>query len=1095
MRVLYVATDLREADALQQEVKKAAPKLAFEVCSGTAEARTRVEKTPAYDAMLLDNSLPENEQLQIVQHIRSKQLPLPVVALVAQGAAASSALVSAVDECVTRGPRLAERLAPGVRLAIERYRVVSTMTRENDRLKRSEARLRLIIEALPAGVVLVDQAGKILAMNLAGAALVGTAGPSDVVGREVYSLADDDGAQQLRGLVTRALTGERGKVDFHCLGPDGSARTLQLEALCIQRDATGVGSVLGVLSMPPAAGSEGVEFSFGDGAALADERAAMEQALESMRAEAAQLEAQANAERSRIQQVLTELERARATSAEHHAQRTVFEERYHDAETRVSELEARQHEAETALQNLVGRVEIVTEESASLRQEKERLAHEADALRQELVEQRSARAALEERVTGVDGERERLSSALAASQSSADERATQLAGELSGLQSAMAAAKGNEAELTRQLEQVRAEAAAHADAQRIESEARAGIEAELAALRGEVAGYAARELALQAEHAAVGQQAATLQAEHAALVTRVEAIAAERDDLHGHARGLEAARDSLHARAVELEAARDQLNGRVAELEAALAETRTRESAARSELEAMADVRARLAEAERGAAGQADRVRELEAAASDLESRRQAAVGRVAELEERRRNEQGALTAANERVNELTRELAAAREETGRIKAERAATESDLQRERESRQALEDEMTVKAAESGRLRSDLEQQLTGLKQELVAARADVEARERSLSDARRATQTVEAQLAAARESVAAELATVTAKIEDALQREAVLAAELQALQSERDSRGRQAFDLEATLVRERAARTDFEARLGVAERELADARVRAEQRTAEVERDHNEVVARLQKLLEQAAAREFQAAAVPRGATAERGGRRRPAERLGQLASAMANDLNGVVGEMSEEARRLLADLPEGSPLRARAEQSLQAATRAGTLVRHLLRMNERETRAVAGVEASAIVRANEPLLRQLAGQDIDLRFDLAAGLPPLECDAEEVVQVLSTLVVTVRGALPLGGTIRVVTQDRGRGEGRRKGDRGAVIVSVVAEGYGLVAVPTTVCEEVVTRCGGTFSSLVDPNQSSTTLAATLPTDLLNESSPGLSQTA
>jgi signal transduction histidine kinase len=193
----------------------------------------------------------------------------------------------------------------------------------------------------------------------------------------------------------------------------------------------------------------------------------------------------------------------------------------------------------------------------------------------------------------------------------------------------------------------------------------------------------------------------------------------------------------------------------------------------------------------------------------------------------------------------------------------------------------------------------------------------------------------------------------------------------------------------------------------------------------------------------------------------------------------------------DDARRLLNDLPEGSGLRSRAEQSLRSANRAGQLVRHLQRLSEREARAVSGVEASAIVRANEALLRQLAGADIDLRFDLAAGLPPVECDTEDVVQMLSTLVVTVRGALPLGGTIRVVTQERPRSEGRRRGDQG-VAVSVVAEGYGMIAVPTTVCEDVITRCGGSFSSLVDPAQSQTTLHAMLPIDARNESSGGLS---
>ena len=47
MRALYVATDLRDADVLQQEVRRAAPKLTFDVCSGTIEARSapRVHST------------------------------------------------------------------------------------------------------------------------------------------------------------------------------------------------------------------------------------------------------------------------------------------------------------------------------------------------------------------------------------------------------------------------------------------------------------------------------------------------------------------------------------------------------------------------------------------------------------------------------------------------------------------------------------------------------------------------------------------------------------------------------------------------------------------------------------------------------------------------------------------------------------------------------------------------------------------------------------------------------------------------------------------------------------------------------------------
>jgi hypothetical protein len=245
-----------------------------------------------------------------------------------------------------------------------------------------------------------------------------------------------------------------------------------------------------------------------------------------------------------------------------------------------------------------------------------------------------------------------------------------------------------------------------------------------------------------------------------------------------------------------------------------------------------------------------------------------------------------------------------------------------------------------------------------------------------------------------------------------------------------------------------------------DRERADARERA----AAAERDHQDALARLHKQIEEA--REFQAAAAASRGPAERG-RRRQGERLGQLASAMANDLHGIVNGMADEARKLLGEL--------------QSANRAGQLVRHLLRLSEREARATSGSDPNSVVRANEPMLRQLAGPDIDLRFELAPSLPSVESDADELAGVLSTLMVTVRGALPLGGSIRITTQPPRKDGGRRRNDT-SLVLALVAEGYGMVSVPTTVCDEVVTRSGGTFSAQVDLKAGATTFTAYLPID-------------
>ncbi len=991
MRALYVATDLRDADVLQQEVRRAAPKLTFDVCSGTAEARTRTEGTLGYDVMILDSSLPEQEQQQLIEHVRSRQIPLPIVILVGQGVTPSSAIVSAADECITRGPRLAERLAPGLRMAIERYRVVATVSRENERLKRSEARLRLIIEAMPAGVVLVDQAGKIQAMNLAGAALVGTGGPSDVVGRELYSLADHDGIPALRDLVARAFDGERGKVGFTCHAPDGLLRPLQIEALCIQKDAQGQGSVLGVLtaatgeivaqaSTMASSDESNVEFAFANDQ-HSDERLALEQALEEMRAEAARLSHEAESERGRVQQALEELERSRATAAEHHAQRAEIEERHRAAEARVAELEARigeldarGREAEETSSTLSARVEQLAAESGQLRTDRDTLQAEREAihaqleaLRADLAAQAKATADAVVRAESAENDRTRLVQATSTTQSIADAKAKELAADL---KAANARAEGTEKALKAEIEKIRADAVRVAEAFEAQGKDRKGAEAALAA-----------------------------------------------------------GRDALQAR-----------------------------------------------------------VQELEAQAHDLEARRQSAVARVAELEETRRGEQAALATAAKHEADLEQQLKAARDEATRAASERDGLQSELGRIREAHRAGEDEASHTASEAARVRAELEARVQQLQAELDRMNEERQSAQGALDETRTQAEGARGELDALRgevEQIRGELAATRAE-RDAHAREtdeAKAAVAKAASVIEELRHGRDAVDARAQAATGEleALRRDVEASRHPAsdlqqaiDRERAEARERA----LAADREHQDALARLHKQIEEA--REFQAAAAASRSPAERG-RRRQGERLGQLASAMANDLHGIVNGMADDARKLFSELPEGSDVRAQAEQSLQSANRAGQLVRHLLRLSEREARATSGSDPNSVVRANEPMLRQLAGPDIDLRFELAPGLPSVESDADELTGVLSTLMVTVRGALPLGGSIRVTTQPPRKDGGRRRNDT-SLVLALVAEGYGMVSVPTTVCDEVVTRSGGTFSAQIDLKAGATTFTAYLPVD-------------
>ena len=415
MRVLYVATDLRDADILQQEVKRAAPKLVLDVCAGSAEARARAERSLGYDVMLLDSSVPESEQLLLIQHVRTKQIPLPIALLASQNAAPSSALVSAADECITRGPRLAERLQPGLRMAIERYRIVATTLKDNERLKRSEARLRLIIEALPAGVVLVDQAGKILAMNLAGSTLVGTGGP--VRRRRPRDLF----AGRCRRRAASARAGRRARSPASAAAPSScvTVRTARRDRSRSRRCASSATRPAARArswaccrrrrTRPPAttpASSSPSPARMWRRSPTSARRSSRRSRRCAPTSSGSSTKPIPSAGGCSSCSPSSSARGPPPPSITRNAPRSTSSRAVRRRASRSSK--RKQREEQAAMEAVVSRAGSLTDEATSLRQERQRLAHEADALKQELLDQRRSRLELEERIAAADVERERL---------------------------------------------------------------------------------------------------------------------------------------------------------------------------------------------------------------------------------------------------------------------------------------------------------------------------------------------------------------------------------------------------------------------------------------------------------------------------------------------------------------------------------------------------------------------------------------------------------------------------------------------------------------------------------------------------------------
>jgi CheY-like chemotaxis protein len=140
------------------------------------------------------------------------------------------------------------------------------------------------------------------------------------------------------------------------------------------------------------------------------------------------------------------------------------------------------------------------------------------------------------------------------------------------------------------------------------------------------------------------------------------------------------------------------------------------------------------------------------------------------------------------------------------------------------------------------------------------------------------------------------------------------------------------------------------------------------------------------------------------------------EAVGQLAGGVAHDFNNILAAMMMH----LGLLQMNAALDAETQQALKEldaqTRRAAALTRQLLMFSRRSVLAVRPLDLNEVVANLLKMLSRLIGEQIELRFDGMAGLPPVGADAGMLEQVLMNLVVNARDAMPKGGCITIRTR-------------------------------------------------------------------------------
>jgi two-component system, cell cycle sensor histidine kinase and response regulator CckA len=162
-----------------------------------------------------------------------------------------------------------------------------------------------------------------------------------------------------------------------------------------------------------------------------------------------------------------------------------------------------------------------------------------------------------------------------------------------------------------------------------------------------------------------------------------------------------------------------------------------------------------------------------------------------------------------------------------------------------------------------------------------------------------------------------------------------------------------------------------------------------------------------------------AATVARDMTAQRAleARLRQSERtetVGKVAKGIAHDFNNLLGAIVGYAE-LVAEATTDRGIQADAGQIETAAHRAARLTRQLLVFSQRERTQPVVLDVNAVITDLRDLLRLRVNGRVELRYELAAGVPAIVADRFELEQVLLNLAANALDAMPSGGTVTVAT--------------------------------------------------------------------------------
>lgn len=141
------------------------------------------------------------------------------------------------------------------------------------------------------------------------------------------------------------------------------------------------------------------------------------------------------------------------------------------------------------------------------------------------------------------------------------------------------------------------------------------------------------------------------------------------------------------------------------------------------------------------------------------------------------------------------------------------------------------------------------------------------------------------------------------------------------------------------------------------------------------------------------------------------------ETVGQLAGGVAHNFNNMLTAITGNSELLLQKLDVADPHRRFVVEIQKASERAAGLTRQLLAFGRKQLLQPKVIAPNAVISDMTQMLRQMLDSSVDLVISLDPSLGRVKADPGQLHQLILSLIVNARDAMPEGGNLTIETQN------------------------------------------------------------------------------